>query len=35
VSSAIGNPSLEELLVSVATMLHCQMVRDESASPEK
>lgn len=32
VTSTIMNPDLDELILSVSTMLHCQMVRDEDAS---
>lgn len=32
VSSTIINPDIDEIVLSVSTMLHCQMVRDEDAS---
>jgi len=33
--NTICNPDLDELLLSVSTMLHCQMVRDEEASEQR
>jgi len=35
ISNTICNPDLDELVLSVSTMLHCQMVRDEEASEQR